>query len=81
MPTYLPSQHVTNPSTRVTGTGFLGVAKRKPLPIPVGTRTCNPQGFTNPSYSLAVVWYSGSGVVLVVVAIPSHRHCGWSYTC
>jgi hypothetical protein len=55
MPTYLPSQHVTNPSTRVTGTGFLGVVKRKPLPVPVGTRTCNPHGFTNPSYSLDII--------------------------
>jgi hypothetical protein len=59
MPTYLPSQHVTNPSTRVTGTGFLGVAKHKPLPVPMGTRTCNPHGFTNPSYSLQTTEIDG----------------------
>jgi hypothetical protein len=56
MLTYLPLQHVTNPSTRVTGTGFLVVAKREPLPKPMGTHTRNPHGFTNPSYSLGIVF-------------------------
>jgi hypothetical protein len=65
MPTYLLSQHVTNPSTRVTGTGFLGVAKRKPLPVPMGTRPCNPHGFTNPSYSLGVTCHRLSVFLLL----------------
>jgi hypothetical protein len=60
MLTYLLLEHVTNPSTCVTGTGFLGVAKREPLPKPMGTQTCNLHGFTNPSYSLLIADYNTS---------------------
>jgi len=34
--------------TRVTGTGFVGVTNRQPVPVPVTTRDLNLYGFVNP---------------------------------
>jgi len=34
--------------TRVTGTGFSGVRKCQPVPVPVPARDLNPCGFANP---------------------------------
>ena len=44
--------------TLATGVGFSGVGICQPTPTPVGTRSHNPCGFVNPSYSLVVTYNS-----------------------